>query len=519
MYSRGPPTSDDDDEQSHHADQDEESDPQDYHMVYRGRHGRFLSGQTGQGSTSSGETWLVRETMPGGPEDGSVIPSFGGHVAAYIWDGVERDVLRCLSSTKLCATLDGWRDHLSKENVEVVDRSGLSHLPGIMFKRLDWPLISAFVERWQPDTNSFHMPFGEITIMLHDVYYILGLRVDGSMVSTIPDTDSIRDACSVTMDLTPDELNEKWGTKPTWQGSGVLTDRIVATTLEAQRPFMFQSTAFLWLLLGGSLFVDKSGNRTHPAFLHELAVADDEIGGYSWGSAALAYLYRQLGTASRKDTDSIAGCLTLLQAWIYEYFPCFRTQQGTLTRDLTIPRAVAWDVGAGCPKKNKERLLAFRTRLDQLTDLEVNWLPYGGDPVRSVPTTLFTGCIRYRSIIEPYMPDRVIRQLGFVQTIPRSIIRPEKARRPANLKMYRLEFPTEMTSLMWTSFVPNSSFSLVLGTYTRLDHRAPTCAHGYMQWLHRVSHPRISPMGTSARSGLPERTNTDYVSCFVYICY
>ncbi|XP_021720028.1 protein MAIN-LIKE 1-like [Chenopodium quinoa] len=277
--------------------------------------------------------------MPDGPEDGTVIPRFGGQVASYIWGGKERNVLRCLSRTQLCSKLVNWRGHLAQEHLELIDGSGLSHLPEIMFKRLDWPLISAFVERWQPDTNTFHMPFGEITIMLHDVYHILRLRVDGSMVSTTPSTDAVRDACSVTMDMTADKLNEKCGTKTIWQGSGVLTERIFGRTLEAQRPFSVHCIAYMWLVLGGSLFLDKSGNRTHPSFLHELVVEGLPINEYSWGLATLAYLYRQLGTTSRNGTDSIAGCLTLLQAWIYKYFPCFRPQQGTLTREFNIPRA------------------------------------------------------------------------------------------------------------------------------------------------------------------------------------
>ncbi|XP_021774617.1 protein MAIN-LIKE 1-like [Chenopodium quinoa] len=367
MYSStGVPSFDDEDEErGNQAGGDAQYDPQDYCTVYRGDHGRYVSSSDpAQASTSTSESWMVQEPMPGGPEDGTVIPSFGGHVAAYIWGGQERNVLRCLSRTQLCTELGNWRARLPQEHLELIDGSGL--------------------------------------------------RVDGSMVSTTPSTDVLRDACSITLDMTAEELNEKCGTKTVWQGSGVLTERIMESTLEAQRPFSFHYRAYLWLVLGGCLFLDKSGNRTHPSFLNELFVEDVQISDYSWGSAVLAYMYRQLVTASRKDADSIAGCLTLLQAWIYEYFPCFRPQQGTLTRELTVPRASAWDVGSGCPNKSMERLLAFRTRLDHLTDNEVNWLPYGVDPARRVPATLFIGCIQYRSIIEPYMPDRVVRQLGYV---------------------------------------------------------------------------------------------------------
>ncbi|XP_021756191.1 protein MAIN-LIKE 1-like [Chenopodium quinoa] len=204
----------------------------------------------------------------------------------------ERNVLRCLSRIQLCSELVTWRGRLAQEHLELIDGSGLSHLPGIMLRRFDWPLISTFVERWQPDTNTFHMLFGEITIMLYDVYHILRLRVDGSMVSTTPSTDVIRDACSVTMDMTAKELNEKCGTKTIWQGSGVLTERIMDSTLEAQRPFSVHYSAYMWLALSGCLFLDKSGNRTHPSFLNELVVDDLPFNEFSWGSAALAYLYR-----------------------------------------------------------------------------------------------------------------------------------------------------------------------------------------------------------------------------------
>lgn len=47
---------------------------------------------------------------------------------------------------------------------------------------IDAPLISAFGERWQPETSSFHLLFGEMTIMMHDVWHILHIPVDGFMV-------------------------------------------------------------------------------------------------------------------------------------------------------------------------------------------------------------------------------------------------------------------------------------------------------------------------------------------------
>ena len=46
----------------------------------------------------------------------------------------------------------------------------------------------------------------------------------------------------------------------------------------------------------------------------------DAISSYAWGAAALAFLYRQLGLASRTGVKQIAGYLKLLEAWIYEHF-------------------------------------------------------------------------------------------------------------------------------------------------------------------------------------------------------
>ena len=46
--------------------------------------------------------------------------------------------------------------------------------------------ISYFCERWQPETTTFHLPFGEMTITLDDVASILHIPVIGSMISFSP---------------------------------------------------------------------------------------------------------------------------------------------------------------------------------------------------------------------------------------------------------------------------------------------------------------------------------------------
>ncbi|XP_015965563.1 protein MAIN-LIKE 1-like [Arachis duranensis] len=49
--------------------------------------------------------------------------------------------------------------------------------------------------------------------------------------------------------------------------------------------------AYIMMLLGTQLFADKSGNRIHIRWLPYVARLE-EMGSYSWGSAALAWLYR-----------------------------------------------------------------------------------------------------------------------------------------------------------------------------------------------------------------------------------
>ena len=56
--------------------------------------------------------------------------------------------------------------------------------------QLDRSLLTALVERWRPETHTFHFPCGEMTLTLQDVAYLLGLPIAGQAVGprAVPQT-------------------------------------------------------------------------------------------------------------------------------------------------------------------------------------------------------------------------------------------------------------------------------------------------------------------------------------------
>jgi len=59
----------------------------------------------------------------------------------------------------------------------LIVNSGLLSLCNMCYEVADKGLMCAFVERWHRDTNTFHMPFGEIIITLDDVSSLCHLPI------------------------------------------------------------------------------------------------------------------------------------------------------------------------------------------------------------------------------------------------------------------------------------------------------------------------------------------------------
>ncbi|KAK4411811.1 protein MAINTENANCE OF MERISTEMS [Sesamum angolense] len=128
------------------------------------------------------------------------------------------------------------------------------------------------------------------------------------------------------------------------------------------------------LLLGGTMCPDSSGKLVSLLYLAKLEdiVADRN---YSWGSAVLAFLYRELCNASEKGKAVIGGALQLVQIWAWS-------------------RIIPLCPGLGDP----------RVYMD----------PHQIDNNRVLPGAPYGAMWN----LEMHHPERVLRQFGMMQNIP-----------------------------------------------------------------------------------------------------
>uniref|UniRef100_K3ZCG9 SWIM-type domain-containing protein n=1 Tax=Setaria italica TaxID=4555 RepID=K3ZCG9_SETIT len=70
---------------------------------------------------------------------------------------------------------------------------------------MDGPLLTAMVDRWRPETHTFHMPFGEMTITMQDAAMILGLPLHGQPVTGIIQNENWRDMVEMHIGIRPSE--------------------------------------------------------------------------------------------------------------------------------------------------------------------------------------------------------------------------------------------------------------------------------------------------------------------------
>ncbi|RYQ89203.1 hypothetical protein Ahy_B09g095969 isoform N [Arachis hypogaea] len=266
------------------------------------------------------------------------------------------------------------------------------------------------------------MLFGECTITLQDVAYQLGLPVDGHYVSGCLSEFHIyieggRPAWVWFEELfgvvPPPSQVQKYAVNCSWfqETFGECPEGADEDTVRRY------ARAYIMMLLGTQLFADKSGNRVHIRWLPFVARLE-EMGSYSWGSAALAWLYRCMCRVANRNVIKLAGPLQLLQSWIFWRFPRFRPA-GFET--FSWPLASRWSGYIPSSSEKGPRVQTWRLWIDRLQDREFIWMPYSSPDVLQVlhPEVLeprhmvlwrsVTSLI-YFAVIEWHQVDRVLPQ-------------------------------------------------------------------------------------------------------------
>ena len=113
--------------------------------------------------------------MDPGPLDTSVLHYQSTHRSSLIFTGYDLGELRCRRREAILHRTIALDDRI----IPLLLQAGFYGVARLGFISLDWQLITAFVERWRPETHTFHLPQGECTITLQDITVLVGLPIDG----------------------------------------------------------------------------------------------------------------------------------------------------------------------------------------------------------------------------------------------------------------------------------------------------------------------------------------------------
>jgi len=215
---------------------------------------------------------------------------------------------------------------------------------------VDHALFTALVEHWRLEMHVSHLPHGEMAITLQDIEVMLGVPVDGLPVTRSVKLDWFVLCCDLLGHHPPDPVSH-----PHENMSILIGARIRVNWLKAQfrGPLAVDATnevvqqharyhILVWL--GSIMFMDKLANWVLVMPLQFLNPISDAKR-YSWGSGALAWLYRHLCKASETKVKQFGEALILVQLWAYLRFPliCSVTrppqlpmETGPLTRRYVI---------------------------------------------------------------------------------------------------------------------------------------------------------------------------------------
>ncbi|XP_026431820.1 uncharacterized protein LOC113329065 [Papaver somniferum] len=251
-----------------------------------------------------------------------------------------------------------------------IAKSGLSTDAENSMLEHDRVAVSAFMERLYPESDTFHMRFGDMIITPDDAKQILNLNDHGVAVKyeyTKQVTwEKLYDLCKYcfgwdkeTSDI---EFNMCFSYKTRQFNMSKLINMLKGTAeKEKQGPLSDAevdavATAYLLCVLGCVIFPNASGNRV-DANLLQLLHPLNKVADYSWGMACIAFLMTELSNASRLRTRQISWNMSLFQKWIYDHYPSLKLADVNTEWEKGTPRGTKYKFTKNRSRKKEHQVM------------------------------------------------------------------------------------------------------------------------------------------------------------------
>ncbi|XP_059068551.1 protein MAINTENANCE OF MERISTEMS-like [Cryptomeria japonica] len=285
-----------------------------------------------------------------------------------------------------------------------IDACELGLLLDTLDIRVNHGLLSAIVERFHPEHNTFHLPTEEMTITPEDVYRILripfaggGIDYDSSPQRGITELRRVfHDDTLIVGSITWDDMLSRYGAQ--FSVACVLAGIIGC--------FVMPDRGQQGFLCGWGRMLDMLVTR--PRRL-------------GWGSYLLAHMYHEMHEIAYRKAKSMVVGLLVLQIWAWEHILVCRP----IVEDLKLPhQPIVYQYAGFMTQPHLGKTDYWRRQLDDL--ITVVWRPYRGleewnDWRRERKVMFMTRPLigRAQTIIEHFVLSRVMRQYERPQVISR----------------------------------------------------------------------------------------------------
>ncbi|XP_058768762.1 uncharacterized protein LOC131642513 [Vicia villosa] len=173
-----------------------------------------------------------------------------------------------------------------------------------------------------------------------------------------------------------------------------------------------------------------------------------------------------------KQDVHLASDYLRAKCWIYEHFPhiCEQNTQHCAAADPCARRCKA-------RQTHPRGVIEYRRRLDAQPLDDVIWTSYTGHH-NHLPfdvSYLYSAYVKWESHMARHLPERCLRQYGYIQGIPRPVP----------------ETPAGGIDQWFQSHILSSPREIIETSVAVQQPRQ--CQDGYLEWFLSVSHPRVIP--------------------------